>query len=282
VLIGVFIYWGWDSGVAVNEESEDSAEGPGKSAIVSTLVLLGIYLIVSAAAQAAGGPKFLVDNADDVLSTLGDKVFPLAILTKLLIVTVLTSASASTQTTILPTARTTLSMARQKAFPKRFGEIHPRYLTPSFSTLWMGAVSIIWYVGIELLSPNNVLGDSVTALGFGIAFYYGITGFACAIYYRRELLKDVKTFLYAGVLPVVGGSLLLGIFVKSFLQLKNPDNTNTQFLGVGSPVVIGVGGLIVGAVLMVFARFTYREFFSRKPEVFNPATAGQASVMEES
>jgi amino acid transporter len=281
VLIGVFIYWGWDSGVAVNEESEDSAEGPGKSAVVSTLLLLGIYLIVSAAAQAAGGPKFLVDNADDVLSTLGDKVFPIAILTKLLIVTVLTSASASTQTTILPTARTTLSMARQKAFPKRFGQIHPRFLTPSYSTLWMGAVSTIWYIAIELLSPDNVLGDSVTALGFGIAFYYGITGFACAIYYRRELTKDVKTFVYAGVLPVIGGIMLLAIFVKSFLELKNPDNTNTEFLGIGSPVVIGVGGLIVGAVLLVFARFAYREFFARKPEVFDPRTAGQASVMEE-
>lgn len=29
VLLGLFIYWGWDSGVSVNEESEDSAEGPG-------------------------------------------------------------------------------------------------------------------------------------------------------------------------------------------------------------------------------------------------------------
>src|SRR6266576_675973 len=28
VLLGVFIYWGWDSGVAVNEESEDPNEGP--------------------------------------------------------------------------------------------------------------------------------------------------------------------------------------------------------------------------------------------------------------
>jgi hypothetical protein len=36
VLLGVFIYWGWDSGVAVNEESQDAANGPGKAAIVST------------------------------------------------------------------------------------------------------------------------------------------------------------------------------------------------------------------------------------------------------
>ena len=59
VLLGIFIYWGWDSGVAVNEESRDSAEGPGKAAVVSTLLLVLIYLIVATSAQAFAGPKFL-------------------------------------------------------------------------------------------------------------------------------------------------------------------------------------------------------------------------------
>ena len=36
VLLGIFIYWGWDSGVAVNEESRDRHRGPGKAAVVST------------------------------------------------------------------------------------------------------------------------------------------------------------------------------------------------------------------------------------------------------
>jgi amino acid transporter len=280
VLLGTFIYWGWDSGVAVNEESEDSANGPGKAAVVSTLLLLGIYLIVSAAAQAYGGPQLLIDNADDVLSVLGESVFP-SPLDKLLIITVLTSASASTQTTILPTARATLSMARQKAFPAAFGRIHPRYLTPSYSTLWMGTVSTIWFIAIQLLSPDNVLGDSVTALGFGIAFYYGITGIACILFYRRELTNDLKTFVYAGVLPLLGAIALFAIFVKAFFDYANPDNTNTEIFGIGTPVAIGVGALLLGVVVMVFARFRYGEFFARRPEVFDPATAGQAIVPEE-
>ena len=59
MLLGVFIYWGWDSGVAVNEESEDPAEGPGKAAVISTLLLVVIYLIVSTGAQSFHGPGFL-------------------------------------------------------------------------------------------------------------------------------------------------------------------------------------------------------------------------------
>ena len=281
VLLGTFIYWGWDSGVAVNEESEDKASGPGKAAVISTLLLLVIYLITATAAQAYAGPKELIDNADDVLSALGTQVFP-SPLDKLLIITVLTSASSSTQTTILPTARATLSMARQKAFPPSFGKIHPRYLTPSYSTIWMGVVSTIWFIAIQVLSPDNVLGDSVTALGFGIAFYYGITGIACVVFYRRELLNDAKTFFLAGVLPLVGALALFAIAIKAFIDYQNPDNTNTSFLGIGSPVVIGVGSLLLGAVVMVFARFRYREFFARKREVYDPATAGQALVPEES
>ena len=38
-LLAIFIYWGWDATVTVNEESKDATEGPGKAAIVSTLIL---------------------------------------------------------------------------------------------------------------------------------------------------------------------------------------------------------------------------------------------------
>ena len=55
LLLAVFIYWGWDSGVAVNEESEDPAEGPGKAAVISTILLVLIYVVVSAAAQSFHG-----------------------------------------------------------------------------------------------------------------------------------------------------------------------------------------------------------------------------------
>jgi amino acid transporter len=276
VLIAVFIYWGWDSTVTVNEESKDATEGPGKAALLATVILLAIYVIVSIAAQAYDGPKTLIDNADDVLSVLGEQVFG-SPLDKILIIAVLTSAAASTQTTILPTARTSLSMARRGAMPAALGAVHPRYLTPHVSTILMGVLSIVWYVGLTIVS-ENILFDSIAALGLMIAFYYGLTGFACTIYYRRQLTRSLKSFLLIGVGPTLGGLILTGIFIKSCYDLSKPENSESQdsWLGLGPPLVIGVGFLRLCVVLMLLWGVRHPAFFRRRAEVAAEPAEGTA------
>jgi amino acid transporter len=275
VLLGIFIYWGWDSGVAVNEESRDKTHGPGKAAVISTVILLLIYVIVSVSAQAYHGTAFLTNSANqsDVLNALGIAVFG-SPLDKLMIIAVLTSASASTQTTILPTARTTLSMARWGAIPKAFGTVHPRFLTPTFSTLLMGALSILWTVALLAFNPSqNVLGDAVAALGFAVCFYYGFTGLACAMYFRRELFKSVRNFVLAGLIPVVGGIMMAYIGVKAYGYYNTAGNNYSKpFLGIQTPIFIGIGGLILGIVLMFAAWPFFSGYFGRRGlEAADPA-----------
>ena len=119
ILTAVFIYWGWDTAVTVNEEAKDTKRTPGVAAVLSTLVLVGIYVIVSIAAEAFHGAGFLTANSNDVLNALGHEVFGTG-WDKFLVLAVLTSASASTQTTILPAARSALSMSVHKAIPRAF------------------------------------------------------------------------------------------------------------------------------------------------------------------
>ena len=52
----------------------------------------------------------------------------------------------------------------------------------------MALVSIGFYVLMTIVS-QNVLGDTISALGLMIAFYYGLTGFACVWWFRRDLRK---------------------------------------------------------------------------------------------
>ena len=134
IILMVFIYWGWDTAVAVNEETKDKDKTPGRAAILSTFILLVTYALVIISMQSFAGIGTTgnglgnVANAGDVLSVQGSLVFGTggfgSFLTHLLLLMVLSSAAASTQTTILPTARTTLSMAVYKAIPPSFAKMH--------------------------------------------------------------------------------------------------------------------------------------------------------------
>jgi len=289
VLTGVFIYWGWESAVNLNEETEDSDSAPGLAAVLSTVILLGTYVITTIAVVSYAGLDRIAEFEDDagIFGALASDVLG-SPLDKLVVLAIITSAISSTQTTILPASRTTLSMARQGAFPKAFGEVHPRYLTPHFSTIAIGAVAAIWFGVLFPLSENFVY-DSLTALSLMIAFYYALTGVACVIYYRQELTKSVKNFLFIGVGPLVGASILGYLFVKAIIEYSKTDQSysGSALFGVAIPVVLGLGLLVLGVVLSVVWRLGgHEEFFGRKPEIVDPDVAaghrlGVAAVPEE-
>ena len=244
--------------------------------MISTLLLVFIYVIVSAGAQSFHGVGFLSneENQGDVLNALGSGVLG-GTLNKLLIISVLTSASASTQTTILPTARTTLSMAHWKAVTNLLGRVHKRYLTPTVSTLGFGLLSIIVTIVLLLLS-ESVLEDSIAAIGFPICFYYGFTGVACAFYYRRELGKSLRNLLLLGVGPTLGGLMLFGVGIRAAFYYGHKENVSSPpILGIPLPLWLGIGGMLLGLVLMLISRPYFREFFSRKTETAPPGILDQ-------
>ncbi|HEY3841614.1 MAG TPA: APC family permease [Acidimicrobiales bacterium] len=263
----LFIYWGWDTTVSVNEETKDSQTTPGRAAVLSTLVLLATYALVVLATQSyAGiGTKGIglqnSANTGDVLNVLGHSIFGTSgfgnVLSHLLILMVLSSAAASTQTTILPTARTTLSMAVYKAIPSAFGKIHQKYLTPTVSTLAMGGVSIILYVAMNYLtSGGSVIVDSVSALGVMIAFYYGLTGFTCVWYYRATLTESARNLWLRGIIPLLGALILWFCMGWSFWYYWNAANSDTSWKVPGTHRIIGgvfildIGVLLLGIILM--------------------------------
>jgi amino acid transporter len=270
VLLAIFIYWGWDSGVTVNEETQNSSRAPGVAAVVSTVFLVFIYVLVATAAIAFAGVAALGNHSDDALSFLGSSVFGSG-WDKLLVLAVLTSASASTQTTILPTARTTLSMARQGAVPRALGLIHPRFRTPHVSSILMGGFSIAWYILLTVFS-TDVLADSIASLGLMIAFYLGLTGLACTVYYRRQLLTSFQNFVLVGLAPLTGATILGYVFVKECIQLADPANSasGNSWFGIGPPLVIAASFLALGLVLMLLQRRANPAYFQRKPETAPP------------
>ncbi|HEU4944466.1 MAG TPA: amino acid permease, partial [Solirubrobacterales bacterium] len=254
-------------------ETEHSVTAPGLAGLVSTVILLVTYLGVATALVAwrgiEGAQRF--DDNEEILPAYADAALgdPLG---SLVLLAIVVSALASTQTTILPAARTSLSMARAEAMPSALGEVSARFFTPVVSTVAIGVLAVAWYLPSKLIS-ENFLFDSLSALALMIAFYYAFTGIACAVYYRRELRKSVKNFLFVGVAPVIGSLLLGYLFFKALFDYADPANsyTGASWFGVAPPAVIGVGFLAIGVVLLLAWRRHRREpFFLRRREVAPP------------
>ena len=273
LLLGVFAYWGWESAVNLTEETEDSESTPGKAALVSTVLLLVTYVSVAFAVVAYSGTEFLANNS-------GEEEFIFGLLATevmggwdwVVLVAVATAAIASTQTTILPASRTGLSMARRAALPARLAHIHPRYRTPDVSTWTVAAVASAWYLLISVIS-ENALFDSLTALSLLIAFYYALTGIACAIYFRRHLFDSVQNFLFIGLGPVIGALMLAWLLVESVIDMSDPANSYSgqAWFGVGPPLVIGIGIALVGVVVMFVWRAKDKTYWQREEAgVVNP------------
>jgi amino acid transporter len=265
ILTTIFIYWGWDTAVACNEESDDPGTTPGKAAVLSTFLLLATYAVVTVAAIAFSGVGSdgiglgNPDNAGDVFAAFGPALFGDSVLGHvgllLLSASILTSASASTQTTILPTARTTLSMGVYKALPTSFAKIHRKYLTPTTSTIVMGVASIVFYLLFTIIS-TNLLTALIGSVGLMIAFYYGLTGFACVWYYRKTFRSSFRNVMMRFVIPLLGGVILLVVFVYGLIQYAKPDwltdddGNNVTIFGFGAVAVVGIGAMVLGLIVM--------------------------------
>ncbi|GAA2484765.1 APC family permease [Streptomyces gobitricini] len=269
LLLGVFTYWGWESAVNLTEEVKGPTGAPGKAGVWSTVVLLVTYVSVAFAVVAYAGTAFLADNADE-----GEYVFSLLAgyvmggWDWIVLLAVSTSAVASTQTTIIPASRTVLSMARRRALPTPLARVHPRFRTPHTSTWSVAAVAIAWYLAVNRISANALF-DSLTALSLLIAFYYALTGVACAVYYRHHLTRSLPGFLFIGAGPVTGSLLLTWLLVEAVIDMAEPEKSysGVSWFGLGPPLVIGLGIMITGVGVMLLLRRSSAAYWAERPGV---------------
>jgi hypothetical protein len=109
---------------------------------------------------------------------------------------------------------------------------------------------------------KNVLADSAASVGLLIAFYYGLTAFACVWFFRRSLFRSVRDLVTKGILPLIGGLSLLGAFVLSIKSYWPAASSYSSFGGVGGIFLIGAGSLVVGVVVMFITARFQRNYFA--------------------
>lgn len=266
ILLGIFIYWGWDTCLALAEETKNPRRTPGLAALLSTTILLITYIGISVLTMMYAGigdtGRGLSNPAiaEDVFYDL--RVDALGEWGWILILAVAVSALSTCQTTILPTARGTLSMGVYKALPKRFAVVNKQFQTPTYSTIFTGSASLIFYVGMTIIS-YNILQDTIESTSLAVAMYYAITSFACIWFFRKNLFDTIRNFFMRFLLPLVGGIMMTIVFVLSCIFMLDPDYGETTIWGLSGTFVMGVGALVLGLVVMyIWSRFPgSREYF---------------------
>lgn len=265
VSLSIFIFWGWDVTLTMNEETTDPEKVPGRAATLTVLIIIALYMAVSLGViyyagigtegLGAGNPE----NQESIFAVLSGPVMgPLAILMSLAI---LSSSAASLQSTLVSPARTILSMGYYKALPEKYARISPRFMSPSVATVTAAVAAAGFYVVTRILS-ENALWDTITALGMMICFYYGLTALACVWYFRTELFDSVRNILFKFLAPLIGGVVLLVMFVRTCIDSMDPAyGSGSSIGGVGMVFILGVGVLALGVVIMLVMRVKHPAFF---------------------
>lgn len=266
ISLSIFMFWGWDVTLTMNEETKNPEKTPGRAATITVLIIIVLYVLTALAVitwagtgetgLGAGNPA----NQESIFAVLSYPVLGPAAL--LIYVAVLSSSFASLQSTMVGPARTLLAMGYYNALPPMFSKISPRFRTPSVATIISAIAAGVFYTVTRILS-ENALWDTIAALGLMICFYYGITAVACVWYFRRELFSSVHNVVFKLIFPLFGGGFLLVMFFITAFDSLDPDyGSGSSILGIGTVFVLGMGVLILGIILMIFMRMRHPAFFA--------------------
>ncbi len=259
-VLAVFFFWGWDTAANVNEETKDAHVTPGRAGIIGMFILLFVFLLSSSAMQSLLPQKTITTQGPNALQYFANQILP-APWSYLMVLAILSSTVATLQTTLLPATRLTLSMARDHVWPRAFAIIHPRFQTPVIGTIILTAITIVGLL-LTTISPsiNATINNLTLDIGVLVGFYYGITGIACAWYFRKVLTRNIKTLFFAGIFPFVSGIFLFWVGYQVVLQ-------GEQSSGWGSvlPVIVA---FVAGIPLAVIAWLVNKQYFSYRPEAY--------------
>jgi amino acid transporter len=235
-LVSIFFYYGWDVTMNLSEETRDPNRTPGRAAFWSMVFLMAFFLVFIVIT--------LLGLSDTEIQHYNTNVI-FAIAGKLLgptwgyvaIIAVLLSTVGTVETQMLQFTRTLFAKGRAGALHHRYSRLHHRWNTPHV------AIFFIWIAGLALLfvssylpTINVILQDSITAIGFQICFYLGLTGLACAWYYRGQIKAGVWGAITHVIWPAASGFFLFFIALYSIPTFDLVTN------------IVGMGGIAAGAI----------------------------------
>ena len=106
LVLGVFFYWGWDTATNLNEESKNRTKIPGQAGVIAMFLLLLVFAMNIIAAQMLLPQSAWTTHGSTILLYFAQQAAG-HWAGYIMLVAVLSSTVATTQTTLLPAARIT-------------------------------------------------------------------------------------------------------------------------------------------------------------------------------
>jgi amino acid transporter len=231
----LFALSGWDVTANLNEETRDGGRIAGAGSIVAVVIVILLLSGFSALSLRLLNDAEISRAGINIVSVVAAKLMPHP-WDYLAVVAVMVSTIGTLETSILQFTRTLFAMSRDKALHPRYGRLHPVYRTPWVATMLIAALGLALLLGsLTLRGVKTVTNDTINAVGFQVAFYYGLTGLACAWYFRAEAGNGVRPFFLLFLWPLVGVVFCLAIAVYSIPTF----DLTTNMLGAGT-IAIGI------------------------------------------
>ena len=241
-LTALFFFWGWDVTVNLNEETKNSSHAPGRGALWAMVIVLLLFMSFATITLMVLTDKEIEQSSTTIVFAVADKLFPKP-WAYMAVIAVMLSSIGTLETSILQFTRTLYAKGRD-------GVLHPRYalLHKTWRTPWV-ATAVIAFLGTFFLflssyfpTVNLIIKDSVNAIGFQVAFYYGLAGLACAWHYRTRAFYSSYNFVFLVAWPVLSAVFLFFIAAYSIPTFDLTTN------------VVGMGGLAIGIVPLLLNR----------------------------
>jgi amino acid transporter len=241
-LIALFFFWGWDVTLNLNEETRNAEHAAGRGAVLAMIIVLLLFMSFAVVTLLVLSDAEIEQAGTNVVFAVAEKLFPRP-WSYMAVLAVMLSSIGTLETTILQFTRTMFAKGRDRVLHPRYAVLHQRWRTP-----WV-ATGVIAFFGLVLLvlslffpTISLLIKDSINAIGFQIAFYYSLTGFACAWHFRKRAFSAVQPFLHLFLWPVASAGFLV------FIAIYSIPTFDTVTL------LIGIGGIAIGAVPLALNR----------------------------
>ena len=241
-LTALFFFWGWDVTVNLTEETRDASRAPGYGALWAMLIVLALFMGFSAVILLVLSDAEIEQSSTNVIFAVADKLLPRP-WSYVAVVAVMLSTVGTLETSILQFTRTLYAKGRDGMLHTRYATLHQTWRTPWVATAVISGIGLVLLFGASFFPTiNAIIKDSVNAIGFQVAFYYGLAGFACAWHYRREALRSVFNAVFLGLWPLGSALFLWGIAAYSVPTFDWTTN------------LVGLGGIAVGVAPLLLNR----------------------------